>query len=109
MGYKKFKIQGKWNINDHAVVRFRQRVDPNIKRGPRRDIQRKIASALNAVNPDEIIYQSREVIYPVYFSYKGRDYGPYYCVAPSHEPNSIVTLLSELRIKPGSRSLEDRI
>ncbi|OIO43273.1 hypothetical protein COU56_04855 [Candidatus Pacearchaeota archaeon CG10_big_fil_rev_8_21_14_0_10_31_9] len=87
---------GKWDITNHAVVRCKQRVgDPLVNNRTATEIRRMISHSLSDVNFSRVIETRRDIYYPISFHYKKHHFGPYYCVARSSEPSTILTLLGE--------------
>mgnify|MGYP001593958427 CR=1 FL=1 len=106
--------QTKYAITNHAVVRFRQRVDPDItaKVETHTEIERKLREALGQTENSQILRNDSSIAYPVYFSWRGRKYGPYYCIAQTQKPTVIVTLLTEEQFqdrRTDTITLEDTI
>ena len=95
MGKPKSKHCRKWDIKNHVVDRFRTRVDEKIPRGTATEIRRMLVRALNDVPEDVILKEGSDLFYPIHFKYKGRESGPYYCIATYIVPRSIWTLLTE--------------
>ena len=94
-GLKIHKRCKKWDIKNHASVRYKERVSDTRRNIDRRDIERTIRRALSELNDEDIIRQNRSTFYRVYFTLNEKRLGPFYLVADSYEESRIKTLLGE--------------
>ena len=89
------KHHRKWDIKNHASIRYKERVPDTRRNIDRRDIEKTIRKALSELNEEDIIRQNRSTYYRVHFTFNEKRLGPFYLVADNYDKSRIKTLLGE--------------